>query len=159
LIDGRRTESSLLADRLMLSLGEAAFVNRLADAWEIAELLAPTATFDSIRNVLLDEGVSRKRAVGLPPDVALRLGCALALVHDPPFVLIDEPFHHLTSEQRSSMVHWVCQLARRRLVMVTTRSDVPGWDATVLSVDRRQRLGISKNCIREASSRSLGDPV
>lgn len=144
LIDCGRADTAQLARRLRAYCREKSFANRLTLAWAKTGPLAPQATLGGLYDQLGGRNAPLDKHVEFPGNTLVRLLCALALMDDPPVLLIEEPFRHFPAQQRPQVAEWISSLANQRLVFVSSSVDVDEWHGNRLdglNEYQRQRSG------------------
>lgn len=88
--------------------------------------IAPTLDHYPLDPALLPAAVPPGRGVQkLSTGEAKRIILAALLSRDAPFVILDEPFEHLSREGKDILARHLVERARRRVVIVATNQEIP----------------------------------
>ena len=91
-----------------------------------ARMYAVAQPQQRVQELLAKTGLSRHggQAAGrLSQGLRQRLSLARALVHDPPIVILDEPFAGLDAAGREWLVHWLCELRTLNKAIIFSTHD------------------------------------
>lgn len=104
--------------------------------------IAPTMEQYPLDPALLPTGaLPYKRAEQLSTGEAKRLILAALLSRDAPFLILDEPFEHLSREGKAILAQHLIERAARRVVVIATNQEIPtGAGGKALQYNSNQLL-------------------